>query len=219
MERKLLTKLSNLPLRSRPLDLYPQARPFLSQPQRRTQATYQRTKARLRIKPDPTFLPSPSEPQDHIIYNPPPSAPSIYQTPSLFLPPDDPRRQLSSPQSTFNSSPSSSSTTTTSPSSSQLSAPLVRQPYQKKYHLKEIDLEEMRELRKSDPLRWSASKLAKKFDCSPLFVSLATDGMVGKEKRKQQKRVLDVVKSRWGVKRRRAREDRALRRERWGRYD
>jgi Mitochondrial ribosomal protein subunit L20 len=77
-------------------------------------------------------------------------------------------------------------------------------------------MEEMRRLRREDPIEWSAKKLARKFDCSSLFVGFVTEG-IAKEKREQQKRVTEVVKSRWGVKRRTAREDRALRKERWGR--
>jgi len=72
----------------------------------------------------------------------------------------------------------------------------------------------MRALRKADPVKWSASQLAKKFDCSSLFVSFVTEGL-SKEKQAQQKLVTQVVKSRWGTKRRVAREDRALRKERW----
>ena len=63
-------------------------------------------------------------------------------------------------------------------------------------------------------MKWSVSQLAKKFDCSGIFVSFVTE-KIAKEKKEQQKRVTDAVKSRWGVKRRAAREDRALRRERW----
>ncbi len=74
----------------------------------------------------------------------------------------------------------------------------------------------MRRLRTKDPIEWSAKKLAKKFDTSSLFVGLVTEG-IAKEKREQQRQVTEIVKSRWGVLRRTAREDRALRKERWGR--
>ncbi|KAL9624236.1 MAG: hypothetical protein Q9160_001483 [Pyrenula sp. 1 TL-2023] len=216
MDRALLTRslnLTNLATLTRPTLLSTTPLKSSLTHSRRTEATYQRTRARLRVKPDPTFLPSPSEPQDHIIYNPPPSAPSIHQTPSIFLPPNDPRRQLLTQQST------DPAATAASPQK-QFSAPPMRPlPPPKKYHLKEADLEEMRRLRKEDPLQWSAAKLAKKFECSGLFVSLATADVVSNERRKQQKQVLEAVKSRWGAKRRRAREDRALRKETWGRFD
>lgn len=74
----------------------------------------------------------------------------------------------------------------------------------------------MRRLRTEDPIEWSAKKLAKKFDTSSLFVGFVTEG-IAKEKKEQQKQVTEVVRSRWGVKRRTAREDRALRKERWAR--
>jgi Mitochondrial ribosomal protein subunit L20 len=75
-------------------------------------------------------------------------------------------------------------------------------------------MEEMRALRREDPVKWSATQLAKKFDCSSLFVGFVTEGL-SKGKQEQQKRVTQVVKSRWGTKRRIAREDRAIRKERW----
>jgi hypothetical protein len=75
-------------------------------------------------------------------------------------------------------------------------------------------MEEMRRLRKEDPVMWSVTALAKRFDCSRIFVSFVTEGL-SEEKQKQQKMVTEVIKSRWGSKRRVAREDRALRKERW----
>lgn len=171
---------------------------------RRHQTTYRRTQKRLNLPPDPSFLPSKTESQDHIIFNPPPSAPSVYHTPPVFLPPDDVRRQLLGA-----TKPKIPETLT------QRLPPPVRKPYQKKYHLREDDFREMRRLRMEDPIQWSAAKLAKKFECSSLFVGFVTEGIANK-KREQQKQVLDMVKSRWGPKRRRAREDRALRKENWG---
>lgn len=75
-------------------------------------------------------------------------------------------------------------------------------------------MDEMRSLRKNDPLKWSVNRLAEKFDCSTIFVSFVTEGLA-KEKREQQKLVTQVVKSRWGIKRRVAREDEAIRKEKW----
>ena len=75
-------------------------------------------------------------------------------------------------------------------------------------------MEEMRQLRREDPLTWSATALAKKFDCSRVFVMFVTEGLA-KGKQEQQKRLTEIVRSRWGVKRRVAREDRAIRKERW----
>jgi Mitochondrial ribosomal protein subunit L20 len=174
----------------------------------RLQSSYRRTRSRLNIKPDPSFLPSKTEAHDHIIYNPPPSAPNVYHTPTIFLPKTDRRRQLHE-EAALKYPHLASATPAELP-------PPLRTPYEKRYHLTAEDMEEMRRLRREDPIEWSATKLARKFDTSNLFVGLVTDG-IAKRKRDQQKQVLDVVKSRWGVKRRTAREDRALRKERWGR--
>lgn len=178
---------------------------------RRYQSSYRRTRSRLNIKPDPSFLPSKTEPHDHIIYNPPPSAPNVYHTPTIFLPKTDRRRQFH--KGAIPTDAQASLTSSTPPS--ELPPP-VRQPYEKRYHLTLEEMNEMRRLRTEDPIEWSAKKLAKKFDCSGIFVGFVTEG-IAKEKQKQQKQLTQVVKSRWGVKRRTAREDRALRRERWGR--
>jgi Mitochondrial ribosomal protein subunit L20 len=183
----------------------------LSHTCRRYQSSYRRTRSRLNIKPDPSFLPSTTEAHDHIIYNPPPSAPNVYHTPTIFLPKTDRRRQLHDAASPRD--PQLSATASAPPS--ELPSP-IRTPYDKRYHLTHEDMEEMRRLRREDPIEWSAKKLAKKFQTSSLFVGIVTEG-IAKDKKEQQKQVTDIVKSRWGVKRRTAREDRALRKERWGR--
>jgi hypothetical protein len=90
----------------------------------------------------------------------------------------------------------------------------VRKPYQKKYHLTEEDVKEIRRLGEEDPFTWTRTKLSKKFDCSPYFITMVFDGM-DKNKKKVQEQVTDAVKSYWGVKRRTAREDRQIRKERW----
>ena len=74
---------------------------------------------------------------------------------------------------------------------------------------------EMRKLRKEDPWKWSCLALSKKYNCAPVIVTWATKGAFLKEKAEQQRAVTEFVKSRWGKIRRVAREDRALRKERW----
>lgn len=44
--------------------------------------------------------------------------------------------------------------------------------------LSEAEIAEMRQLRESDPTTWTRSKLAKKFGCSELFVSMAAPSKV-----------------------------------------
>ncbi|KAI9805710.1 MAG: hypothetical protein M1833_005203 [Piccolia ochrophora] len=154
-----------------------------------------------------SFLTSPTSPQqDHIVFNPPSSAPSVYHTPSKFLPKDDRRRELFSALSD------------TSDALSQTNLPPpVRTPYEKKYHLVEKDFEEIRRLRREDPEEWSKEKLAKKFECSALFVGIVCQAT--KQRKEEQKQMLEAVKSRWGRRRRTAREDRTRRRESWGREE
>ena len=94
----------------------------------------------------------------------------------------------------------------------QLPPPLPKQS-EKRYHVTQEQMQEMRTLRDEDPLKWSVKQLAKKYDCSPIFVQFITGG--NKEQRQRQKAITEAVKSRWGKKRTVAREDRALRKERW----
>ncbi|KAG2230807.1 mitochondrial ribosomal protein subunit L20-domain-containing protein [Thamnidium elegans] len=51
-------------------------------------------------------------------------------------------------------------------------APLIHKPTVTK-KLSEAEIKELRQLRESDPTTWTRSKLAKKFGCSELFVSIA----------------------------------------------
>ncbi|KAJ5864329.1 uncharacterized protein N7529_006245 [Penicillium soppii] len=165
---------------------------------RRNQSSYRRTKQRLRVKPDTSFASS-QQGHDHIIHNPPSSAPNVYHTPSKFLPADDVRRV------------STLSTTTTN--AEDLPGVYKSVP-ERKYHLTPSDIEEIRNLRMTDPMTWSRNKLAKRFECSPVFIAMVCQA--SPEKREIQARILEAVQSRWGPKRRMAREDRQLRREAWG---
>ncbi|KAJ5766416.1 uncharacterized protein N7511_004032 [Penicillium nucicola] len=166
---------------------------------RRNQSSYRRTKQRLRVKPDASFDHA-HQGRDHIIHNPPSSAPSVYHTPSKFLPADDIRR--------------ASSPTVVTTNAEDLTGVYKHMP-EKKYHLTPSDVEEIRNLRLNDPMTWSRNKLAKRFDCSPVFIAMVCQA--SPEKREIQARILEAVQSRWGPKRRMAREDRQLRREAWGR--
>lgn len=169
---------------------------------RRHQSSARRTKQRLRVKPDASFgSSSPRQGQNHIIYNPPSSAPNVHHTPTKFLPPDDVRRTLR----------------TDSPVKQNVDElpGVYKSMPEKTYHLTPADVEEIRKLRLDDPMAWSRAKLAKRFNCSPIFIALVCEA--SPQKREIQKQVLEAVQSRWGVKRRMAREDRQLRRAAWGR--
>lgn len=167
---------------------------------RRNQSSYRRTKQRLRVKPDTSFGSS-HQGHDHIIHNPPSSAPNVYHTPSKFLPADDVHR-------------SSSLSTTTITNAEDLPGVYKSVP-ERTYHLAPSDIEEIRNLRLTDPMTWSRNKLAKRFECSPVFIAMVCQA--SKEKKEIQARILEAVQSRWGPKRRMAREDRELRKEAWGR--
>ncbi|RMD41017.1 hypothetical protein DV735_g4132, partial [Chaetothyriales sp. CBS 134920] len=162
------------------------------------EATYRRSRVKLKIKPDPSFLPTKTEQHDHIIYNPPPSMPNVYHTPAIFLPKDDKRRAL---QSTTlpNVAPETGTVATQTPLPPGVLPPPVRKPYEKKYHLTDAQVEEIRRLAQEDPAKWTRTTLSKKFECSPFFITM----------------IFQAVKSHWGVKRRTAREDRQIRKERW----
>lgn len=177
----------------------------------RHQSSYRRTVKKLRVKPAAFFAPTPGKTSDHIIFNPPSSAPSVYQTPNKFLPKDDIRRTLTLPTSVA----STAGTTATTSTTLDALPPPISPPYKKKYHLTQADVEEVRRLRASDPWFWSQHKLAAKFDCSKFFISRISSAP--EEKKEVQRQVLEAVKARWGPRRLMAREDRKIRKATWGR--
>ncbi|KAK4504139.1 hypothetical protein PRZ48_005055 [Zasmidium cellare] len=161
---------------------------------------------------------------NHIIFNPPSSAPNVYHTPSKFLPKSDPRRALyttaaatptaeapkSKPKGILASIANERAAST--PPASQLKP--VRPIYEKKYHLTQEDIDEIRRLRKEDPRTWTRVRLAKKFDCSEFFVSLCASAPEIADEREKE---LERIKSKWGRKKREARELRQERKKLWGR--
>ncbi|KAL9638982.1 MAG: hypothetical protein Q9164_001216 [Protoblastenia rupestris] len=188
--------------------LYPFISGLLLQVARRHESSARRTTKRLRNKSDPSFRAAipPENLNDHIVFNPPSSAPSPYHTPPAFLPANDPRRTLLS-QSHLHSNPYTDS--------SRHLPPLARKVQkEKKYHLTPNDIEEIRKLRTEDPWVWTRKKLAEKFECSQFFIGIVAEAPAKKKDTERAK--LDDVKERWGRRRRDAREDRAKRRELWG---
>ncbi|KAK8185543.1 mitochondrial ribosomal protein subunit L20-domain-containing protein [Phyllosticta citribraziliensis] len=194
--------------------------------QRRYAATTRRHNKFLKSVPSaPIFTPHQSVAADTIIYNPPSSAPNVYHTPLKFLPANDRRRQLAALQaraaaahlaSSYGNilSSSSSSSNPSSSNPAQKLPPPLRQPYEKKYHLTETDVAEIRRLRASDPVTWSRQKLADKFECSPFFVGLVAPAPEHAQRKADE---VEELKKRWGPRRRAAREDRKRRKEMWGR--
>ncbi|KAL8870700.1 MAG: hypothetical protein Q9174_003317 [Haloplaca sp. 1 TL-2023] len=176
---------------------------------RRQQSTARRTTKRLRVKPDPSFVSSiPTEQfRDNVIFNPPSSSPSPYQTPAAFLPPSDPRRSLLA-QSHDHANPYAQS-------EKRLPPPAQKKSPEKRYHLQEKEIAEIHQLRRQDPDKWTRRRLAQKFDCSEFFVAMVCEA--SPQRKAQQQKALEEVKARWGNRRRYAREDRQKRRELWGR--
>jgi hypothetical protein len=90
----------------------------------------------------------------------------------------------------------------------------VRATQEKKYHLGEQEIAEIRRLRTEDPFTWTRKKLAEKYVCSQFFVGMVCEA--SKERKEQQRQILENVKEKWGRRKRYAREDRTKRRELWG---
>ncbi|KAA8896878.1 mitochondrial ribosomal protein subunit L20-domain-containing protein [Sphaerosporella brunnea] len=165
------------------------------------------TKA-LRLHPHPSMKITPNSPQtDHIVYNPPSSASNPLVTPTLFLPKDDARREL------LAAAPKPAPET----AESQGLPPPVRPPYEKTYHLTPTDMKEIRRLRNTDPARWNRTELAKKFNCSSLFIGMVCQA--SEQRIAEMAARVEKVKSRWGSKRAAARQDRQRRRAGWGGAD
>ncbi|KAL9136046.1 MAG: hypothetical protein Q9175_002755 [Cornicularia normoerica] len=189
--------------------LLPYLSRLVSYVSRRNESSARRTTKRLRPKPDPSFTSSipPSQVHDHIVFNPPSSAPSPYHTPAVFLPASDPRRTLLA-QSHQHANPYDQP-------EKQL-PPTVRkhQPYEKKYHLRQKEIDEIRRLRSQDPYKWTRAKLAEKFECSQFFVGMVAEATT--EKKAAEQRRSEEIQEKWGRRKKYAREDRGKRRELWG---
>ncbi|CAZ83574.1 unnamed protein product [Tuber melanosporum] len=175
----------------------------------RHESNTRRHTKRLRLPPHPDFkthLTTDSPSLTQILHNPPAAAPSVFVTPTLFLPKDDPRRALQTAASPINGTPEE----LTLP-------PPVTEIKEKKYHLTPTDFSRMRSLRKSDPGLWTRRKLAEEFGTSSLFVGMVAEA--DDERRKKMWAKAEMVKKQWGPRRRNARIDRAKRREGWGGAD
>ncbi len=192
----------------------------------RYQSSARRTKRALNVKPDESFVGGAGTPLGTIkappsatstttlLYNPPASAPSVYQTPFKFLPKSDPRRRANL-TNLFKSVSSQGPSEQSSSSLAALTSPIIPHksyaPPPKQYHLTEEDVAEMRRLRTLDPLEWSVQRLARKFQCSPIFVMIVVRSSSEHQARRQEQ--LAAVRQRWGPIRTKARADRAKRLE------
>ncbi|RYP04325.1 hypothetical protein DL764_004518 [Monosporascus ibericus] len=186
--------------------------------QRRQQSTASRTKKALKIPPHPSFLTPPSG-ASHVVFNPPPSAPSVYHTPFKFLPKSDPRRQANLAQlllrnaSSPSPTPSSSSTSSTSQDPTAELPPTLtadeQERSQPRRNVTREQVEEMRALRAEDPVTWSVHKLAARFGCTPWFVMMCCKSSA--EHRAAERARKEAIRARWGPGRAMAREERRKR--------
>lgn len=173
---------------------------------------------------------------DQLLFTPAPSVPNAYHTPVKFLPVGDVRRKLWEQTQSLESSMATTSTTSQLAQSSSSAfpprtakalppststfppdvalPPAVRQPYEKSYHLGPADIEEIRRLRAEDGEKWNSYALAKRFQCSRIFVAMCAQG--SEERVKSEMKVRRKSAESWGPRRRKAREERGRRREAWG---
>ncbi|KAM0523884.1 hypothetical protein ACHAPE_001137 [Trichoderma viride] len=175
--------------------------------------TTSRTKRALKIAPHDSFLPSrtSSAATDSIIYNPPSSEASPEHTPFIFLPRNDPRRQAILRLRSSGSDPTAHNGSSSVAAESDLPPEMRYKRRQPKYNLTKEHIEEMRRLRAEDPLTWSVQKLARKFECSTVFVQMAAPAPA--EHLEWLKAKMERKMERWGPKRTQAREDRKTRAE------
>jgi hypothetical protein len=187
---------------------------------RRHKSTASRMKRALNIAPHVSFLPD-SSPRDHIIYNPPSAAPTVYHTPFKFLPKNDPRRRANI-SVLFASHPSSSPTSTevasTQPASSADSADLLpvlpntpSPSFKPQRNVSLEEVEEMRRLRAEDPVTNTVVALAQRFNCSRVFVMMCCQSSRDHQERMRDR--LTLIQGRWGPTRTAARDDRRRRKE------
>lgn len=178
----------------------------------RTQASSARARRVLNIPPHPSFLASDSRSQqDHIIFNPPSSAPSVYHTPFKFLPKSDPRRRANLAslfESHFASDAKVEDLPTVRPGdrrAARVSDVAVRGPVTR------AEVEEMRRLREEDAHKWSVTALAEKYDLPRGFVMACCQAP--KDKIEFERKKLELIRQRWGPIRAKAREQKARRTE------
>ncbi|KAK3327450.1 mitochondrial ribosomal protein subunit L20-domain-containing protein [Cercophora scortea] len=227
LRRPALTCCHRLLLASRPITPAAASSPLpvtLQQPSAgaRHKSTTRRTKRALNISPHTSFLGPPTT-TDRIIFNPPASTASVFHTPFKFLPKTDPRRranlmELFASSTTIKFNP----TVTPDPADADADAadataaqdalgPKIGGRVGKKHHMTKEDVLEMRRLREEDPMTNSVNRLAAQYGCSHLFVLMCCKAP--REHKEKHIAAGELVKSRWGPRRRTAREDRKRRLE------
>ena len=178
---------------------------------RRQQSTTSRTKKALKIPPHPSFLSSPRT-ANHIVFNPPSAAPSVYHTPFKFLPKSDPRRQANLSSFLHRTDPLADDGS--KQPQQQLPPMLTAHELQRvtpNRHVTMEQVEEIRALRAQDPERWSVLRLAEKYKCTNYFIMMCVSAPLEHQLRERERR--DAIRARWGPMRTHARLERRKRRE------
>ncbi len=185
----------------------------------RTKATAARTRRALRIQPHDSFLHPQNKPghpagprptTDEIIFNPPSSLASVFHTPVKFLPRTDPRRRTAALLSAAAAAGTPTSTASTTPRTNIDAFPSVPMPDARpRHHLTKADIEEMRRLRTEDPVTNSVVTLARKYECSQLFIMMCCHSPPEHQAKMREEEA--KVRARWGPRRRAAREERERR--------
>jgi hypothetical protein len=172
---------------------------------RQNEQSYRRAKQRLSIRPNSSFLESDdSPPNNHIIFNPPSAAPSVFNTPLKFLPKEDKRRQLLA-----------ATQARLAPTSTRLPPPVQKPKQVPHHHLSEADIKEIQRLKRDEGSVWTNKRLARKFNCSTMFISICVSQSGGDDKawKASEKARLNKIKEDWGPRRLMAHEDKLKRME------
>ena len=91
--------------------------------------------------------------------------------------------------------------------------PPLRPIKQKLYHLTQEQIDEIRQLREQDPVKWTRKKLAEKFECSQFYIGIIAP--VSKERKIELEKEIDQKIEKMGWKKKFIRNERARRRELW----
>lgn len=83
----------------------------------------------------------------------------------------------------------------------------------KSYHLTQEQINEIKQLREQDPIKWTRKKLAEKFECSQFYIGIVAP--ISEERRIELEEEYNQKIERTGWKKRFVRNERARRRELW----
>ncbi|AMD21051.1 HEL230Wp [Eremothecium sinecaudum] len=144
-----------------------------------------------KLPPGTYFIPAPSSATGSI---------NSETIPKSFLPKNDPRRELVD-------------TLREGEAALARSAPPLSNKGEKTYHLTPAEVEKIKELRNSNPEKYTRKVLAKMYNVSPLFISMVSNAPAARLEEMQRR--LAVIQASWHPGRAQAREDRKKRQQLW----